>query len=52
MLFDQPDDLRRRFGLEQVAAPGEHHERRVRHRAGEQCGICCGRRLSIFFTLD
>ena len=39
MLFDQLVDPRRHFGLGQVATAREHHERRVRHGAGEQLGI-------------
>jgi hypothetical protein len=52
MLFDQLVDPRRRFGLGQVATPGEHHKCRVWHRAGERLGICRGGRHSIFSTLD
>ena len=52
MLFDQLVDPRRRFGLGQVTTPGEHHKCRVWHHAGEQLGICCGLRHSIFFALD
>jgi len=52
MLFDHLVDPRRRLRLGQVATASEHHKRRVWHSAGEQLGICGGRRHPILYTLD